>query len=279
MSALMPKVCALALITTALFAPAFASKSFASIHCPDNPTALGTSRVLAINPRMSPMVGRAQYQQSLRLNRREVVLTFDNGPSFPYTEMILQTLAEECVKATFFTLGSKVVEDPEQVRRVALQGHTIGTQTYNHVSLTKLSLADSRKEIDSGIDALTAALQGEHQRTPFFRAPMLHLPPQAARYVSSRGMSIWSMDVDSRDWREPSEQQLVDDTIRGLEKTGGGILVMQDQQPVTARALPLLLDQLKRRNFRVVHVVSGHAQESAKPLEKAKARRAQPRRK
>jgi peptidoglycan/xylan/chitin deacetylase (PgdA/CDA1 family) len=259
MSAFLPKVCTLALIVPTLVAPT----SSASSRCVDNPQVLGTSRTLAVNPRISPKIGRAQYAQSLPLNRREVVLTFDNGPSFPYTEMILQALAAECVKATFFTLGTNVAADPDQIRRVALEGHTIGTRTFNHVSLAKLPLAEAKQQIDQGIDAVNVALQGDYQRTPFFRAPMLQLSPQAERYVISRGMNVWSMDVDAKDWRDSSDNQIVDEIMKGLEKAGKGIVVMQDIQPETARALPALLDQLKRRKFRVVHVVSAQPSESA----------------
>jgi peptidoglycan-N-acetylglucosamine deacetylase len=268
MSAILLKFCTLALVATALFVPT----SSASSRCAD-PQLLGTSRTLAVNPRISPKIGRAQFAQSLPLNRREVVLTFDNGPSFPYTEMILQALAAECVKATFFALGAHVAADPDQIRRVALEGHTIGTRTFNHVSLAKLPLAAAKQEIDGGIDAVNAALQGEHQRTPFFRAPMLQLSPQAERYVISRGMNVWSMDVDAKDWRTSSDNQIVDEIMRGLEKSGKGIVVMQDIQPETARALPTLLDQLKSRKFRVVHVVS------AQPSESTKKSSARPRRK
>jgi peptidoglycan/xylan/chitin deacetylase (PgdA/CDA1 family) len=261
MPTLLPKVCALALIATALVVPT-ASASTQS-QCADNPQALGTSRTLAINPRSMPKVGRAQYPQSLPLNAREVVLTFDSGPSFPYTEMILQTLAAECVKATFFTLGSNAATDPDQIRRIASAGHTVGSQTFNHVSLAKLPVAAAREEIDQGVDALNAALQGDLQRTPFFRAPMLQLSPQTERYVLSRGMNVWSMDVDSKDWRESSDSEIVEETMRGLEKAGRGIVVMQDIQPETARALPALLEELKRRKFRVVHVVAGRPPENA----------------
>jgi peptidoglycan/xylan/chitin deacetylase (PgdA/CDA1 family) len=247
----------LALATAALFA----SVTFAAAQqCPNNPEALGTSRVLSVNPRNFPMVGRAQYRESLRLNRREVVLTFDNGPSYPYTETILKTLANECVKATFFSLGSSAEEDPEQIRRVALEGHSIGAQTLTPTSLATLSPADARKEIDGGIKALNAAMQTSQRATPFFRAPMLQLPPALARYVISLGMMVWSIDVDSRDWDDTSEEQIVDATIKGLERSGGGIVALQDIQPTTARALPQLLAELKRRNFRIVHVVPQQSQ-------------------
>jgi peptidoglycan-N-acetylglucosamine deacetylase len=259
MSAFLPKVCTLALIATALVAPT----SSASSRCAD-PQLLGTSRTLAVNPRLSPKIGRAQFSQSLPLKKREVVLTFDNGPSFPYTEMILQALAAECVKATFFALGAHVAADPDQIRRVALEGHTIGTRTFDHVSLAKIPLSEAKQQIDQGIDAVNVALQGDHQRTPFFRAPMLQLSPQAERYVLSRGMNVWSMDVDAKDWRDSSDNQIVDEIMKGLEKAGRGIVVMQDIQPETARALPTLLARLKHRKFRVVHVVSAQTSEGAK---------------
>ena len=245
-------VVTIAAIAAALIAP----MTSAAAQCPDNPQALGTSRVLTINPRSFPMVGRAQYPESLRLNRREVVLTFDNGPSYPYTETVLKALAAECVKATFFTLGSNAAEDPEQVRRIVAEGHGIGAQTFNHVSLTSLPAGEARKEIDEGIKALASALDTNQKAFPYFRAPMLQLSVPLSRYIVSRGMMVWSIDVDSKDWSDDvTEEQIVQETMKGLQRTGGGIVALQDIQPATARALPLLLDELKRQKYRIVHVV------------------------
>src|SRR5262249_39838632 len=98
----------------------------------------------------------------------------------------------------------------------------------------------------------------------FFRAPMLELSPQLEKHLTSRGLMIWSIDVDSLDWTEIPEEQVVAETIKKLEEVGKGILLMHDIQPVTARALPLLLEELKRRNFRVVHVVPATPDPKAK---------------
>jgi peptidoglycan/xylan/chitin deacetylase (PgdA/CDA1 family) len=76
-------------------------------------------------------------------------------------------------------------------------------------------------------------------------------------------MSVWSIDVDSHDWNDAPEEEIVAATMRGLQRSGGGIIAMKDIQPNTARALPLLIEQLKRRNFRIVHVVSAQPQEKA----------------
>jgi peptidoglycan/xylan/chitin deacetylase (PgdA/CDA1 family) len=221
--------------------------------CP-SPTTLGTSRTLSVDPKAFPLVGKDQYEETLALKNREVVLTFDDGPSSPYTEMVLEALAAECVKATFFVLGENVVDDAELVRRIGKEGHTIGTHAFEHVELDKLPFEEATKAIDRGLKVATDALQGTVP-APFFRAPMLELSPQLEKHIISRGLMIWSIDVDSYDWNGITEEQMLEDTIKSLEKAGKGIVLMHDIQPITARSLPLFLEELKKRNFKVVHVV------------------------
>ena len=73
--------------------------------CPGNPNALGTSRVLSIDPKDYPRIGTVQYSRSLPLEDKEVVLTFDDGPMPPYTNRVLEALAHECIKANYFIVG------------------------------------------------------------------------------------------------------------------------------------------------------------------------------
>src|SRR5215469_8165441 len=72
----------------------------AAANCPGHPDALGTSRVLAIDPAQYPRIGSMQYRDSLPLNDKEVVLTLDDGPILPCSNQILDILASQCVKAT-----------------------------------------------------------------------------------------------------------------------------------------------------------------------------------
>src|SRR5262245_9712257 len=72
-------------------------------QCP--PGALGASRTLVVDPTEHPRVGSMQYPETLPLDDHEVVLTFDDGPIPRYTTPILETLASECVKATFSWSG------------------------------------------------------------------------------------------------------------------------------------------------------------------------------
>ncbi|MGA9084685.1 MAG: polysaccharide deacetylase family protein, partial [Pseudolabrys sp.] len=65
------------------------SVAAAAEACPGNPDALGTSRVLTINPGEFTRLGIVQYKQTLPLKDHEVVLTFDDGPLPPYSDIIL----------------------------------------------------------------------------------------------------------------------------------------------------------------------------------------------
>ena len=224
-------------------------------ECPGNPNAIGTSRVITVKPKDYPLVGSLQYQETVPLKNREVVLTFDDGPVPPYTNRILDILAAECVKATFFTLGENVTEMPDLVRRVHKEGHNIGTHTFSNPHLDQLTLEQAKKEIDLGIVAATEALGNADDVAPFFRAPYLDINKPLERHLTSRGLMVWSIDIDSEDWSEIAEEQMVELTMKRLEQEGKGILVLHDVMPLTARALPMLLAELKRKNFRIVHVV------------------------
>src|SRR5262249_22502572 len=89
-----------------LLASLIGAGTAAAAECPEG--ALGVSRTIAVDPSERARLGSFQYGESLPLNDREVVLTFDDGPLPPYTSRILDTLAAECVKATFFMVGRMV---------------------------------------------------------------------------------------------------------------------------------------------------------------------------
>jgi peptidoglycan/xylan/chitin deacetylase (PgdA/CDA1 family) len=98
------------------------------------------------------------------------VLTFDDGPWAPTTPKILQALKQECVRATFFLIGKRASEHPRLVRRIATDGHAIGTHTWSHRSLMRMSPSEGTDEIDRGIRAIEMALK-ENPASPFFRFP------------------------------------------------------------------------------------------------------------
>jgi peptidoglycan/xylan/chitin deacetylase (PgdA/CDA1 family) len=216
---------------------------------------LGTSRILTVAPSEFPLVGKLSYRESLRLADHEVVLTFDDGPAAPYTSNILDILASECIKATFFMTGAAINDAPDITRRAFNEGHTIGTHTYDNSELNEVPVEQAKADIDKGIATAAEALGGQGNVAPFFRAPGQEISKAAERYALSKSLMIWSADVDVEDWNEPTENEFVQRAMAGLEKEGKGILLMRDAQPVTARALRQLIEQLKTRKFKIVHVV------------------------
>src|SRR5258708_2735755 len=100
--------------------------------CPGHPEALGTSRTLVVDPREHPRIGTMQYPETLPLEDHEVVLTFDDGPLPRNSNQILEILAAQCVKATFFTIGRMAQASPEGVRKLRDAGHSIGSHTEDH---------------------------------------------------------------------------------------------------------------------------------------------------
>src|ERR1700741_475075 len=112
-------------------ASGLAAQPALAVSCP-RPDALGTSRTLVVDPKEHPLIGSMQYRETLPLNDGEVVLTFDDGPLPKYTYQILDILAAQCVKATFFMVGQQARANPEGVRKVLAAGHTVATHTQSH---------------------------------------------------------------------------------------------------------------------------------------------------
>jgi peptidoglycan-N-acetylglucosamine deacetylase len=231
--------------------------------CKGSKDTLGTTRVMALDPASLPQVGTVQYPDTVPLRDHEVVLTFDDGPEPSSTPKVLDALAAQCVKANFFVVGEHARASPELVRREFDEGHTVGTHSQTHADLAKLSFADAQKEIQDGIESATFALKPSATVAPFFRAPYLSTTPSIENYLAKAGLMLWSIDVDPEDWRPLTPDEVVSRIMSRLELRGSGIILMHDVQSHTAAAIPQLLQELKMRDYNVVHVVYGSAKEAA----------------
>ena len=236
--------------------------------CPGHPDALGTSRTLVIDPKAHPRIGTMNYTETLPLRDHEVVLTFDDGPLPHNSDQILEILASQCVKATFFTVGRMAQSFPEGVRKVRDAGHSVGTHTQNHpTGFDKFSIERARQEIDDGIASVTAALGDGGGLTPFFRAPGLRRSPAVEDYLASKGIQLWSADFPADDWRHVSPSRVYELAMKRLEAKRKGILLLHDIQARTVVALPRILHEMKARGYRIVHVVPATSQQPNTPTE------------
>ena len=244
---------AAALMTFVVAAPA--------AECP-RAGALGTSRVLAVDAATYPRVGLKSFPQTLPLEDREVVLTFDDGPWPGTTPKVLAALAHECVRATFFLIGKPASERPELVRRIAAQGHTVAHHTWTHHNLKYMKPDNAVGEIDKGIAAVETALHGKATTTPstpFFRFPYFDMTPAALDLLQKRRIVVFGADLWASDWlpMTPAQQlKLLADRLQSVRK---GIILLHDPKAQTAAMLPAFLRYLRDNRYRVVHVVPAGA--------------------
>lgn len=229
--------------------PAGASECAAPEH------AIGLERIVEIDASGGPLFGALTKQQREPsfLREKEVVLTFDDGPSPWVTPRILETLEHHCTRATFFAVGKMAVAYPVIARDIIARGHTLGGHTWAHPrQLPKMPETRAQNEIERGFAALDAATGGGI--APFFRFTGLNDSAPLLGYLQERGIATFTVDVVSDDSFIADPAELTRLTLKRVEKRGGGILLFHDIKPATAKALPAILEGLKNRGFKVVHM-------------------------
>jgi peptidoglycan/xylan/chitin deacetylase (PgdA/CDA1 family) len=224
----------------------------------NKPGGMGLSRIIEIDTTGGPGFGFEHFKQYDFLRDKEIVLTFDDGPWPANTPAVLEALADECLKATFFEIGKHATWHPEITKQVIEAGMTVGTHTWSHKDLARnpyaKDLEQAEQEIEMGNSAVHMAAAGAPV-APFFRFPDLQHPPQLLEYLARRNIAIFSTDIDSRDFKMHKPDQVIQSVMSQLEKHGKGIILMHDFQHNTAEALPELARQLKAGGYKVVHMM------------------------
>jgi peptidoglycan/xylan/chitin deacetylase (PgdA/CDA1 family) len=220
----------------------------------NNPNALGVARVVQIDTTGGPGFGFEHFKAYDFLRDHEVVLTFDDGPWPGHTPAVLKALADQCTKALFFPIGKHAGYRPDIMKQVAAAGHTVGSHTWSHKDLSKLTEQEGKDEIEKGIAAVSIAL-GNQPVGPFFRFPALRHPPELVKYMGERNVGIFSTDLDSFDFKMRKPEQVIASVMKKLEQKGKGIVLMHDFQQATAHAAPDLLKKLKDGGYKVVQIV------------------------
>lgn len=232
--------------------------------CPAD--ALGTARVLSVD-RSVIAVGRKHFSTTLPLAAKEVVLTFDDGPWPGTTPRVLDALARECVRASFFLVGRNAAAHPGLVRREAAEGHTVAHHTYAHPLLDRMRPDAAMAEIDRGIAAVEVALNGHAATTPstpFFRFPGFASSGPLIERLAARGITVFGADLWASDWNPMTPDEQLRLVLDRLDAAGGGIILFHDTKAQTAAMLPAFLRALKTRGYRIVHVVPANPKVAAR---------------
>ncbi len=225
-----------------------------------SPDKLGTERTLALSTAGGFAIGLQTYPRTLALADHEVVLSFDDGPWPTTTPKVLDALAKECVKATFFLIGRNAQAYPALARREVAEGHSIGNHTFSHPAKTLRLMRDAaaRADIARGFVAdETAAYGSANGQITFFRFPGFADTPALVNWLERRNIGVFGSDLWASDWLLLTPQAELDLVLKRLERVKRGILLLHDSRVSTADMLPALLRALKQRGYKIVHIAPG----------------------
>lgn len=184
-------------------------------------------------------------------HRREVALTFDDGPGVS-TPALLGVLRRRHVPATFFEVGTAIKARPDLVRREVRAGYPIGDHTVNHAFLGRLPSAGQQAEIVGQANALKAA-GAPYPR--LFRPPYGSFDPVTLEILKAQRMLMVLWSVDTRDFSRPGTPRIVYTALSGARP--GAIILMHDgggDRSQTVAAVPRIVKGLRRRGFTLVTV-------------------------
>lgn len=179
-----------------------------------------------------------------------VALTFDDGPVSSNTSRVLDILKQRNIKATFYVLGNRVVNNPGLIRRMVAEGHEVGNHTWDHKKLTRLSDAQVRSQLNRTRDAIISAA-GVKPRTM--------RPPYGALLTRQRNMIyreygyptvMW--DVDPEDWKKPGAGVVRNRIVSRTRN--GSIILLHDLHASSIDAVPSTVDALLRKGYKFVTV-------------------------
>lgn len=181
----------------------------------------------------------------------EVALTFDDGPNPTYTPQILDLLAANQIKATFYVLGNQAKRHSGLVRREVEAGMVIGNHSWDHAALKGRPVSFITDQMTRTKDALAAL--GVSPAT--FRPPYGSFDSTTVSIASSMGMRtvIWS--TDTFDWRKPGVPTIVERVLSAVRP--GSVILMHDgggDRSQTVEALKILIPELKARGYTFVTV-------------------------
>lgn len=192
-----------------------------------------------------------------RGDRREVALTFDDGPSDD-TPAVLDALDAAGARATFFVLGEKALERPDLVREVARRGHLVALHGHSHRKLHLCGPQEVAEEIDRGREAIRSA---GVEPAPFFRAPHGFKGPLLQRALRRRGLTLVGWTRGVWDTERPGAAAIVERAC--ARRRGGEILLLHDgcgtpgldpRRDQTAAAVPELVRRWREDGFDFVTV-------------------------
>lgn len=209
-------------------------------------------------------------------DEKVVALTFDDGP-WPTTEELLKVLKDNDAKATFFTIGRQIADQPKTMKKMAEAGHQIATHSWDHadsgggngVDMTRQNAETQIEEVQKGQQAIADATGQEASKA--FRSPGGNFHDDIIWTLQPYITSEIGWNIDTEDWRTPGAEAIAE---RIMGAKSGDIILMHDgggSRDQTIEALKVALPYLREKGFKFVTIDELLAYDDAKALAEAAA--------
>ncbi|MCI9617583.1 MAG: polysaccharide deacetylase family protein [Eubacterium sp.] len=179
-------------------------------------------------------------------DKPRVAITFDDGPSTVYTEILLDGLKERGVKATFFLTGREIQYSEDVVRRMSKEGHIVGNHTYSHIDLKRSNYETSKEEIEK----TNKCIKRVTGKTPkYIRPPYGDWDD---RLLEETDMSIVLWSVDPEDWKDQNAGIVARRVIKNTKP--GDIILLHDIFKTSVNAAFIIIDELQKKGYEFVTI-------------------------
>lgn len=201
---------------------------------------------------------RRKYSETFKFNGpyvKQIALTFDDVPDPRFTPQVLDILQKHGVKATFFVVGHRVQKHPDLLKRIYVEGHSIGNHSYSHPLFKEKSVTEFKKEILMTEEIINHTI-GIKPR--YIRPPYGEINEDQLKWAKKEGYRIINWNVDSQDWKGLNKEKI---TQNVLKTVGPGSIILQhaggghgSDLTGTIEALPDIIQMLKKQGYRFVTV-------------------------
>ncbi|MCL7752197.1 polysaccharide deacetylase family protein [Polaribacter sp. Z022] len=192
----------------------------------------------------------SKYTWRFPSNKKEIFLTFDDGPTPEITEFVLDELKKYNAKATFFCIGKNIKNHPDIFDKIVSEGHSIGNHTQNHLKGWK---TNSKNYIENVLECENIILSEvkKSQQFKLFRPPYGKIKKNQAKKLLEKKYKIIMWDVLSADFDTTiSKEKCLQNVLKNTTK--GSIIVFHDSIKAAEKmqyALPIVLKEFSEKGF------------------------------
>lgn len=179
--------------------------------------------------------------------RKEIALTFDDGPHPDFTPKLLELLKREKIPATFFVIGKMAEKSPELIKQMLAEGHTVGNHTFSHVTLTKIPEELVEVEYKANNDLIK---QITGQQMAFCRPPGGDYDADVVKAAERQGLTTVLWSDDPGDYASPGGDVIKERTLQHL--SNGAVLLLHDGIEQTYEVLPQIIAYARKNGYRFV---------------------------